>query len=369
MLWIFAGVAVVGAVAAVVGIWHLPDRMYPGADVDVGEARAALQGGLLTAAAALLAVAGGLVALDETRQANAQVHKANENTHVRELYVEGVKLLSDTERGTRVAGVYALERVAVDSPSDQRTIVAVLSAFIREHSTRPALRAGGSAGDEDAPSAPSEQAWDVHTAVTVLARLPVRRGIPRGELRGANLTGPAALRYLQARNGNLAGVDLSGADLTSADLTGANLSGANLNQADLSTVSLHRADLTRASLRNARFLDTRLVETNFMGAAMDGATFIVALLSGAKLTNAWLAGARFAGVGVGAGHVAIGGVDYGMVKETDFTEANLTNADLTGMIHLSQQQVNSARGNGLTRLPPGVVRPALWGPEERPEAE
>lgn len=79
-LWIVAGVAAAGAVAAVVGIWHLPDRMYPGSSDGAVQARAALQGGLLTAAAALTAVAGGLIALDETRQANAEVRRANENT-------------------------------------------------------------------------------------------------------------------------------------------------------------------------------------------------------------------------------------------------------------------------------------------------
>ncbi|EIV92127.1 hypothetical protein [Frankia sp. QA3] len=29
-LWAVAGLAGLGAVAAVVGIWHLPDRMHPG---------------------------------------------------------------------------------------------------------------------------------------------------------------------------------------------------------------------------------------------------------------------------------------------------------------------------------------------------
>lgn len=56
-LWIVAGIAAVGAVCAVVGIWHLPDRMYPGSSDGAVQARAALQGGLLTAAAALTALA------------------------------------------------------------------------------------------------------------------------------------------------------------------------------------------------------------------------------------------------------------------------------------------------------------------------
>jgi hypothetical protein len=50
-LWIIAGIAGAGAIAAVVAIWHLPDRMYPPGSDGAAEARAALQGGLLTAAA------------------------------------------------------------------------------------------------------------------------------------------------------------------------------------------------------------------------------------------------------------------------------------------------------------------------------
>ncbi|WP_347272540.1 hypothetical protein [Frankia sp. KB5] len=124
-LWIIAGIAAAGAVGAVVGIWHLPDRMYEGE-----EARAALQGGLLTAAAALMAVAGGLIALDETRRANA-------NTHVRELYATAISQLGADSLDIRLGGIYALERIAHDSAADQRTVVEVLSAFIREHTQPP----------------------------------------------------------------------------------------------------------------------------------------------------------------------------------------------------------------------------------------
>lgn len=92
-----------------VAIWHLPVRMYPA--TDQADARASLQGGLLTAAAALTAVAGALIALDETQQANAETRAANAetkraneaadireraanaNAHVREFYVSAISLL------------------------------------------------------------------------------------------------------------------------------------------------------------------------------------------------------------------------------------------------------------------------------------
>lgn len=317
-LWIVAGIAALGAVAAVVGIWHLPDRMYTDQ-----AARAALQSGLLTAAAALTAVAGGLIALDETRRANA-------NTHVRELYVEAVKLLNDHERGIRLAGIYALERIAVDSPADQRTVVEVLSAFARDRSADPDLRPAS-----PDPASPVRAAVDVHAAVTVLARLPGLAGVPRSDLLGADLTGPAALHRLQAVDGNLAHAQLVGADLTFARLEGANLAFAQLEGADLTSARLFGANLAYARLDGA----------NLAHAGLSVADLSCARLVGADLTSAWLEGVNLAGAELGGANLA---------------NAVLHRANLLDALGLSQWQVDVAWGDGQTQLPPGLRRPASW---------
>ncbi|WP_018501401.1 pentapeptide repeat-containing protein [Parafrankia discariae] len=233
-LWIIAGVAAAGAVCAVLGVWHLPERMYPGSYEEVGEARAALQGGLLTAAAALTAVAGGLIALDETRQANAEtrranteISQANKNTHVRELYATAIELLGARTIDSRLGGIYALERVAVDSPADQRTVVEVLSAFVRVHSTDPVPPP-----NPPDPSSPIRPTVDVHAAITVLARLPVRAKVPRADLTGAWLVG-ANLTRAWTVGATLTGTQLDGTDLTRAWTVGAALTGAWLVGADL----------------------------------------------------------------------------------------------------------------------------------------
>jgi len=256
-LWAVAGLAGLGAVAAVVGIWHLPARMYPGASDGAAQARAALQGGLLTAAAALVAVAGALIALDETRQANVETRRANEaadarereankNTHVRELFTRAVDQLASDNGTVRLGGIYALERIATDSPPDQRTVMEVLSAFIRMRSTDPALRPPAPA-DGEPPAPPVRPAADMRAAVQVLARLPHRDGVPRGDLTGADLTGPASLDRLDLTNANLAGAWLVGANLTRARLEGANLTGAGLFRANLTRAMLYGANLTEAA--------------------------------------------------------------------------------------------------------------------------
>lgn len=44
----------------------------------------------------------------------------------------------------------------------------------------------------------------------------------------------------------------------------------------------------------------------------------------------------------------------------DMRDVNLNNADLREAIFLSQGQINSARGNQNTKLPPHLERPVTW---------
>ncbi|WP_311446964.1 pentapeptide repeat-containing protein [Frankia nepalensis] len=313
-----AGLAGLGAVMAVVAIWHLPDRMYTDQ-----AAQASLQGGLLTAAAALTAVAGGLIALDETRRANA-------NTHVREFYVEAVKLLNDPDNlGVRLAGIYALERVAVDSPADQRTIVEVLSAFVRENASPPAP-------DPADAAAGRRYGTDVKAAVTVLGRLPARSLVPRAAL---NLLGGLPDPTVIPR-ADLGGVDLPNlvlmrANLTGASLTGANLAGALLNWTNLSESMLVQVNLRGALLEGTNLTRVRLDEAELTGASLKWANLTGAMLNGANLTDATLTSA-------------------------DLTRATLDGADLSRARGLRQTQVDVAEGNPRTQLPAGINRPAWW---------
>ncbi|MDT3438721.1 pentapeptide repeat-containing protein [Pseudofrankia sp. BMG5.37] len=372
-LWIIAGLAGVGAIAAVVAIWHLPDRMYPPGTDGGAEARAALQSGLLTAAAALTAVAGALIALNETRQANAETKRSNEaadvrertsntNTHVRELYVEAVKLLNEPGNlGIRLGGIYALERLAVDSPPDQRTVVEVLSAFVRTRTTDPELRRPPPPSAEPAEGS----AADVRAAVQVLARLPPR-AVDRADLTRADLSGPASLTALtfidyadlhsvalnqahltfaQLRRANLTCTQLYKADLSNAELDGANLTGADLVEANLTDAKLGRAKLTHAVLRGADLTGIVAAEADLTRAMLIDANLTNAWLAGSDLTEAHMFGADLTGV---------------MLAGVNLTDAQLDGANLTYARGLVQGQVDVAMGDALTQLPADVTRPSSW---------
>nr|WP_321572566.1 pentapeptide repeat-containing protein [Parafrankia colletiae] len=377
--------------AAVLGIWHLPDRMYPGNSDGAVQARAALQGGLLTAAAALTAVAGGLIALDETRHANAEVRRANEetrraneaadsrerdanaNTHVRELYTRAVDQLGTSDNETvRLGGIYALERIAIDSPADQRTVVEVLSAFVRIRSTDSDLR---QAPAEESDALAVRPAADIRAAVQVLARLPVRDDVPRCDLSGANLNGPASLAAITLTGTNLAGADLDEADLTSARMGGVDLTGASLKESDLTGAQMGAANLTRTRLDWAILTDARLANAILADAQLGGARLVDALLDGAVLVGAQLGGADLTDA-----RLVRADLTNARLVRTNFTDARLgeadltgaqmrgaklvrtrlDGADLTGAVGLDQTQLDVAEGDAETRLPAGLVRPASW---------
>lgn len=48
------------------------------------------------------------------------------------------------------------------------------------------------------------------------------------------------------------------------------------------------------------------------------------------------------------------------LSRADLRGANLVGAHLEGAKHLTQEQINSAQGDALTKLPEGLERPARW---------
>ncbi|GAA2424650.1 pentapeptide repeat-containing protein [Streptomyces pulveraceus] len=106
----------------------------------------------------------------------------------------------------------------------------------------------------------------------------------------------------------------------------------------LRTSQLVRATVPRRKKRDRRGAD-------LMGAGLKGADLRGADLRGAYLIAADLTGAdlRLADL-IGA----------------DFRDADLSGADLTGSLFLTQAQLNAAKGDVATKLPPSLRRPAHW---------
>ncbi|MFF4779165.1 pentapeptide repeat-containing protein [Microtetraspora fusca] len=111
---------------------------------------------------------------------------------------------------------------------------------------------------------------------------------------------------------------------------------------EVNALLLRASELVRAGVpgrrrnhRGADLIGARLRGADLRGANLRGAYLIAADLAGADLRTADLIGA-------------------------DLRDADLSGADLTGSIFLTQAQVNAARGDGATRLPAALARPAHW---------
>ena len=86
------------------------------------------------------------------------------------------------------------------------------------------------------------------------------------------------------------------------------------------------------------------------GADLIGAKLKGADLRGANLRGAYLIGADLRGADLRLADL-IG---------ADLRDADLAGADLTDAIFLTQSQLDAARGDAATRLPPSLTRPAHW---------
>ena len=186
-----------GVAAVVLGLAFVWALFVPAADLlahhDVGAATGPLhetaldnaRGRLLTLGAGLVA-AGALVftALnfkllrrnsEQADQWQRRTHELTEQGQVTDRYTKAIEQLGSDKLDVRIGGIYALERIARDSPRDHPTVMEVLTALIREHSREqwpPPARDGAEPERSTRP--------DVQAAVTVIGRRDVaaRRPVP-----------------------------------------------------------------------------------------------------------------------------------------------------------------------------------------------
>jgi uncharacterized protein YjbI with pentapeptide repeats len=85
---------------------------------------------------------------------------------------------------------------------------------------------------------------------------------------------------------------------------------------------------------------------------------------GAKLKGADLKGANLRGALLIAADLRNADLRWSDLIGADFRDADISGANLTGSIFLTQAQVNAAKGNQFTKLPPTLRVPAHWIQEE-----
>lgn len=92
---------------------------------------------------------------------------------------------------------------------------------------------------------------------------------------------------------------------------------------------------SKKQIHGKEFFGKNLTKADLCGADLRGALLIAANLSSTDLNGADFIGA-------------------------DLRDADFSSADLSGAIFLTQAQINSAKGNSQTKLPPMIKRPSYW---------
>jgi uncharacterized protein YjbI with pentapeptide repeats len=294
--------------------------------------------------------------------------QVNREGQITDRFTHAIDQLGDTSDGKprleiRLGGIYALERIARDSPTrDHGTVMEVLTAYVRENSPWPARNDRAPKDDSLRDSVTSEAAeqdsereleventphhfpTDIQAILDVLRRRdedrvpePLRSPLDLQDvdLRGANLD-EAHLEKALLRRANLDGASLVDANLQDALLRDAHLEGAFLHGANL-----ERAHLVRVNLKGATLTQTYLKGANFADANLEGAYLVAADMQGTRLWGANVKGAFLHGA--------------------NLEGANLSGANLEGT-YLLPEQIEWTLGDEQTKLPEHLVdhRPRLW---------
>ncbi|MFF5296528.1 pentapeptide repeat-containing protein [Paractinoplanes globisporus] len=269
----------------------------------------------------------------------------------------------------RLGGVYALQRIMVESSSSESAAIEVLSAFVRTHASRPSMT----------PRAVSTSPEDVRAAVAVLGHRPhpTAPEYDRVNLSGSLLgLGLADLHGVVFDDVDLTGADLHGASLGKTRLLtarcgGCDLSGADLGRADLTGfrgiearfnfASITAADMDWANLQDAHLDGCHLNHSQLKNADLSGATFKMAFLPFADLRSAWLfradlRGADLSGADLRGAHLRGADMSPAQSQILQF-RTDLRGADLSTAEDVTSPMVAGAIIDDRTKLPPGVARP------------
>jgi uncharacterized protein YjbI with pentapeptide repeats len=272
--------------------------------------------------------------------------RVSEEGQITDRFSRAVDQLGSDQYTIRLGGVYALERIARDSPRDYGPVMEVLTAFARQESP-----VGPNAAATPAAGAP-EVPLDVRAVFKVIGRRTesqVETEMDEGgclDLTGINAVG-ADLAGYNLQNTCWDRSDLRGAIVSDANLSDTTFANAVLQQANLDGVLAHGASFASANLYGANVSQSDLSSANLLAANLAGA-----LLQGTNLTDANLLRANLAGATMFGANLT--GAD---LLNANLTGALLPDVDLSGAENLTTEQVTDALTNAGTRLPEGVDAP------------
>lgn len=265
---------------------------------------------------------GGLIFTYNTFRLQQNTYQLQQEGQFTDRFTKAVAQIGNDKLEIRLGGLYALERIAKDSPKDYWTVMEVLSAFIRQNSKKKRETSKKNSDDNFVSNTTgaeenAEITIDIQAALTIIGRRNIEQDSPintidlsKTNLRGAKLIGANLIKA------NLFEVDLNGADLKNANLNGANLS---------------HAKLVGANLDGAKLIEANLIEANLSKASSRLSTFEYANLSRAILSN----GANFFRTNFRYSKLIGTYIQNSKIDRADFSQAEMQNINLEGTFCLN----------------------------------
>jgi hypothetical protein len=186
---------------------------------------------------------------------NAQAVAEQQN---KTAFYQAIKQLGNDKIAVRLGAIHNLEQIAQDSPKDQRKIMDILSAFVRENASLKSEEIGKKKKF-------TKIATDIQAALTVIAKL---NSEDEGEIH------QLSLNHVDIRDADLHQANLQGTSLIGANLQGVIFIGANLQRTFLISANLQGAILTEANLQGAVLMGANLEMANLQGADMKGVRYL-----------------------------------------------------------------------------------------------
>ncbi len=187
---------------------------------------------------------------------------------ITQRFNDAIEHLGSDKPEIRLGGIYALARIARDSPKDHMSVMHVFSSYVRENSRRTPVEPVAS---------------EVQAILTMIARRSIEFESQDDiiDLRDAFL--PAVnLRGAQLERVNFEGSTLARANLQDALLRGADFRTAILESTYLRGADLRDADLKGADLRHGSLRGALLKGADIFGAKLEGTTLLDTDLSGVQ---------------------------------------------------------------------------------------
>jgi hypothetical protein len=216
----------------------------------------------------ILQVLGGLFAIFALYLTFRRVVVA-EQGHITDRYTKAIEQLgamkaeNKSNVEVRLGAIYALERIAQDSPRDHWTIMEVLTAYVRQNAPELAQAPTKKENDKAINKGP---VTEIQAILTVLGRRKRDRG---REHEGQRLD----LSYCDLRGANFRKAHLQGARFYEAHLEGAWFPGAHVERTNFDLAHVEGAIFYMAHMENASFVGAHVEGANFDGTHLEGANF------------------------------------------------------------------------------------------------